>query len=425
MQAPFVIARHAGITRRIIACFIACAYLLPCSAANADVVGDWNVVANATAAAAGRAGAAVIVDLAYVHAAIYDAVNAIDGRHAVYAVSPRAVHPGASADAAAVSAAYRVLLFLYPSQRARLDAAYATSLAQIVEGPAKSDGISVGEEVATLFLASRAGDGRNAAVPYTPGSGPGVWIPTPPAFAAASVPWLAKMSPFALTDPWQFRADPPPDLTSETWAADYNETKTLGDLHSFVRTAEQTDVGLLYANNPVPSLYPPLFRWLVHEHGMDTADSARFFAMVYIALADGYIAVWDSKFAYNRWRPVTAIRAGDTDGNELTDPDDTWTPLATTPNHPEYPAAHGAITGAVAETLHAFFGTKRIELRLVDAMTGTIHFYDSTDDLLKESIVARIYGGMHFRTSCVRGIVIGRKVAHWLAKQYFQPIRSK
>jgi len=229
------------------------------------------------------------------------------------------------------------------------------------------------------------------------------------------------MRPFAIESPWQFRAEGPPDLTSLKWAEDFNEVKAFGVLNNSSRTPEQTETGLFYAEHPGAQLMRNL-RNFAASQSMSVADRARLLAMLHVATADALIAVFDSKYYYNFWRPVTAIRAGETDGNDATEADVTWVALAPTPNHPEYPAAHGAVSTAYAETLRHFFGTKKVTITLSSTLTGTTHTFHNTDDIIKEIIDARIYGGMHYRTSGVHGSVIGRKVAHWVDKHYFQPV---
>ncbi len=392
------------------------------ASARADEVTDWNAIAiTAAVTNAGKGPPASVIDLAYMHAAIYDAVNAIDGRYSVYAVKPSTVPPDASKAAAAVAAAYHILKSLFPTQQMFLDARYTASLATIPDGLAKDHGVTVGEEVAALFLALRAGDGRNANITYTPGSGPGAWQPTPPAFAAALTPWVAQMRPFAIDSPSQYRAEGPPPLDSAQWAADFNETKSLGAANSTTRTAEQTEIGRFYSEH-TGAQYARIFREFAAEQGMSLADNARLFAMLYVSLADALIAVWDSKYHFGFWRPVTAIRAADTDGNPATDLDPTWAPLAPTPNHPEYPAAHGAFTGAYAEALRRFFDSKHVNITLTSTVTGTSRTFDKTGQLTKEIIEARIYGGMHYRTSGEHGVKIGEKVAKWVAKHYFKAV---
>lgn len=392
------------------------------SIARADKVADWNAVASQVLLNTNRGGAQGTIDLAYVHIAVYDAVNASDGTpYSVFVVSPTNVPSGASSEAAAVEAAYRVLINRFPAQSAYLDAQYAASLATIPNGQGKTDGISVGAEVAALFLASRAGDGWNANITIPLGSGPGAWVPTntnPPA-----VQWAARMRPFAIESNSQFRADPPPALTSDEWAADYNETKLVGSLNSSFRTPEQTTLARFFLAPGGPQLHAGIRR-ISLEHGLTLSENARLFALISVSSGDASIAGMETKYHYQLWRPITAIRAGDSDGNPNTLADPTWTPLANTPNHPEYPSAHAFATGAVAEALRQFFGTKRLTITLESSTTGTSMTFESTDDLTKAVDDARIFAGLHYRTACVRGGVVGMRVAKFVAQNYFQPLRK-
>jgi hypothetical protein len=234
------------------------------------------------------------------------------------------------------------------------------------------------------------------------------------------------MRPFAIKSPSQFRADGPPNLTSAQWAEDYNEVKAFGAKTGSLRTQAQTDIGWFYTENP-GAYYNRNIRGVAAEQHLAIADSARFFAETYVTVADSFISCWDSKFYYNFWRPVTAIRAGDTDDNDDTEADPFWEPLAITPNHPEYPSAHGCATGAIANSIEDFFDTKKItthftSLSVPGAPGGVTHTFTRTQDILKEVIEGRIFGGMHYRTSVVHGIVISNKVSHWVAKHYFLPV---
>jgi hypothetical protein len=392
--------------------------------AGADAITDWSAIAQTTiVTTALRPPPAAVVDVAYVFAAVYDAVNAIDGRYSVFAVSPSNASPQASQEAAAAAAAHHVLKSFFPSQQVFLDNAYAASLAAIPAGTARDQGIAIGVEVATAFLALRANDGRNAVVPYTFGSGPGVYqltpgAPAPP--ASPATPWVALMKPFTLKSSSQFRADGPPHLSSAQWAEDFSEVKSMGVLNDSARTPTQTEIGRFYQEHPGAQLIRN-FRDFAAAQPLSLADRARLLAVLHITAADAIIACWDSKYFFNFWRPVTAIHAADTDDNEATESDTSWVPLVPTPNHPEYPAAHGAVSTAYAEALRHFFGTKKVTITLTSTITGTAHTFHRTDDIIKEIIVARIYGGMHYRTSGVHGSVIGRKVAQWIAKHYFQP----
>jgi hypothetical protein len=400
-------------------CLIALVLVAAPALAMADAVTDWNSY-GATAVVTGARGPGGYVDLAYMHIAVYDAVNSIDGRYSAFAVSPTTVPAGASKDAAAVAAAYTVLRTLFPAQAAVLDANYTTSLAAIPDSQSKADGIALGTEVATLFLASRAGDGRNAPITYTPGSGPGAWIPTSP--APPTVVYLSQMRPFAMATASQFRANGPPALTSEQYMADFNEIKRLGCLNCPDRDEEQRIIGLFYTD-PAPAQTARGFRQLAADHSLNIADNARLFAMLYVALGDAAIASVETKYYYGFWRPITAIRNADTDGNSNTEGDPTWTPLAATPNFPDYVSTHAATWGAFSETIRRFFGTKNVNFTMTSVVTGTTRSFTNTDDINKEIIDARVYVGFHFRTADVHGVVMGKKIGRLVAKNYFQPVQ--
>jgi hypothetical protein len=412
---------------RLFTLFVLGLSVLTPALARANVVDDWNAIAQqAIVVNAGRGGAAAVVDFAYVHIAIYDAVNAIDGRYSVFAVQPLSSPLGGSPEAAAGTAAYLTLKWMFPTQQAYLDGVYATYMAGIPSGGPKTIGTLVGTEVGNAFTALRTGDGRNATVPYFFGSGPGVYQLTPGCPASPVTPWLAQLKPFAIESASQFRADGPPNLTSAQWAEDLNEAKAYGSLNGSERTPEQTEIGQFYAENP-GSQFGRNVRGIAIAYQLSVADSARLFAQVFVTVADSLITAWDSKYYYNFWRPLTAIRAADTDDNPATDPDPTWTPLVATPCHPEYPAAHGAGTGALAHALEQLFGTKKVDVTLTStsvpgAVPYAYHHFSRTQDIVKEVIDARIYGGMHYRTSGVHGTVIGNKVAHYVAKHYFRPV---
>jgi hypothetical protein len=388
------------------------------SAARADAVTDWNAYGISAVLTAAR-GPGGYVDLAYMHISMYDAVNAIDGRYSVFAVHPTNVPAGSSKEAAAVAAAYNVLLALFPAQQVVLDANYAASLAAIPDSQEKADGIGVGAEVASLFLASRAGDGRDAPIIYTPGSGPGAWVPTSP--APPAVVYLSQMRPFAMETASQFRGDGPPALTSEQYTADFNEIKNLGCLNCPARTEEQRIIGLFYTD-PGPAQTGRGFRQVALDYPMNLADNARLFAMLYVALGDAAIGSVESKYYYGFWRPITAIRQADTDDNPDTIADPGWTPLSTTPNFPDYVSTHSATWGAFSETLRQFFGTKKVNFTLTSVVTGTTRNFTSTDDINKEIIDARVYVGFHFRTADVHGVVMGKKIGRLVAKNYFRPL---
>lgn len=411
---------QAILTRASTILFALAVFLTSAAAQHAtNKVVEWNSIASTAAAAAGR-GPASFIDLTYMHIVMYDAVVAVDGRYEAFGVRP--VVPGvASADAAAVSAAYNVLRVLYPSQSGTLYTVYLSSLESIPDGIEKDTGIQVGTDAAAQFMALRAGDGRNAPVVFTPGSGPGAWVPTPPANLPGAMPWLGQMRPFAIESPSQLRAEGPPRLDSLQWAEEYNEVKRLGGINSTERTPQQTEAGRFYVEGAAGQS-ARAFRRLALDRNLDLVDSSRLFAMIYLSISDSLITTWDSKYFYAFWRPVTAIRGGDTDGNPLTEADSDWTPLAPTPNFPEYVSAHSSVAAAFSEAISSFFGTKKVTVTLDSTVTGTSRTFVSTDDIVKDVADARVYAGFHFRSACVHGSVIGKKVGQLVNKRYFRPI---
>jgi len=235
-------------------------------------------------------------------------------------------------------------------------------------------------------------------------------------------PWIGAMSPFTMTSASQFLPDePPPDLTSSQWADDYNQVKALGTVNSSARTAQQTEIGLFWTDH-TGRQYARAYRALAIAYGLSLSDSARLFAMLYAAGADAFIGCMNAKYHFSFWRPVTAIRNGAIDGNQATIADLNWTPLGTTPNHPEYPAAHGCVTGAVANTLKAFFGNPHLTFIVNSTITGTTHAFTSTNDLEEEVEWARVYAGFHYHHSLVQGFVLGHKVADQVSTRYFRPL---
>ena len=392
--------------------------------ARADVVLDWNGLAAQLIVGPGGANKVPplgVVDLAIVHTAIYDAVNAVDGfPFAPYGVPPAVTTP-ASAEAAAARAGRDVLLALYPSRSADIEALYAASLATVPDGPAEANGIDVGQQAAAAILALRADDGRNAGTPIVePLEAPGVWIRTPPAFLAPQAPWAASITPWTLDSQDQFRPEPPPELESETWVRDYNEVKALGPVTDSTRTAEQTNIARFWADQPMLQ-WNRAWRGISTGAGLSVQDNARFFAMLATASADSLIACWDAKYHYMFWRPVTAIRAGG--GNPALTDDPSWLGLVPTPNHPEYPAAHGCFSGASVETLSYFFRTDDFTFTITSNFAGVttpVRTYSSFSQVLQEVSNARIYGGMHYRNSTHKGAIVGKQVSHFATRHFFR-----
>jgi hypothetical protein len=350
---------------------------------------------------------------------VYDAVTAVRGDYQPYAVKIRA-HGRTSSAAAVAAAAHAVLSADVPVARASVDDQYALSLSGIPEGAAKDRGVALGGEVGRDIVASRVGDGRNAGLTYTPAPGPGVWRPTPPAFAPAQTPWLALMHPFLIDSAAQFRPGPPPALSGTQWAAEFNEVKLMGRATSTTRTPEQTDVAKFWSGN-ANIMYNNAFQALAIQNRLGAEQTARLLAMGDLVGTDALIACFDSKYTYGFWRPVTAIQNADTDDNPATIADPSWTPLLVTPNHPEYAAAHGCLTGAEAQVLAYFFSSPSFSVDISSPVTGTTRHYGTVEDLDREIVNARVWGGLHYRGSVEAGIEIGNQVADWSLQRYFQP----
>jgi hypothetical protein len=395
-------------------------------------VTDWNAIAVTTALSGNpvtspgsTTSGGTSIYLAYVHLAIFDAVNAIDRRFQSY--GPEIVAPrGASSEAAAIAAAYTTLVFYFPEQAPSLTAQYMASLGVIPDGDPKTDGILVGQAAANAIISLRLSDGRGANVPYSFPSVPtaGVWIPTPPAFLSPQTPWVGQMQPFTMRNASQFLPDePPPALGSEEWADDFNETKALGAINSTVRTPSQTETGLFWTEQTTRQ-YARAFRALAVARALDTSDTARLFAMVWTGFADSFIGCMNAKYHFSFWRPVTAIENAGLAGNPLTVADPTWKPLSATPNHPEFPAAHGCVTGSVARTLESFFGTHKVTLVVSSTVTNTTHTFANTKDLEDEVFGARIYAGFHYRHSLVEGFELGHNVVKQMLRRYFKRLHD-
>jgi hypothetical protein len=408
---------------------IAAAILVMVTGAFAEnFVTDWNDIAITAARASSAPGSSTPggtgVYVAYMQLAVYNAVNAIEGGFEPYKYSLTAP-PGASGDAATVEAAYRMSIYLLPDQSSYLDSQYAASLAEIPDGQSKADGQAVGLASTNALIALRQGDGLGVPWPYSwpPSPVPGVWIPTPPSFSNPQTPWLGQMRPFTFDDPAQFLPDePPPDLLSQTWADDYNQVKALGALNSTVRTQQQTEIGLFWTDHTT-SQYARMLRTRAVDLNLSRAETARLFAMVYASEADAIIGCFNAKYHFSFWRPVTAIQNGDIDGNPDTVPDPGWMPLGTTPAHPEYPAAHACLTGALANVLKDYFGSPNLQISIDSKVTGTIHTFNSIGELQKEVEFARIYAGFHYHHSLVQGFVLGHKVAQHVVGNYFELVQ--
>jgi PAP2 superfamily len=415
-----------------------------------NVAVDWNAIAStAIMTTAGQPPHAAVLSLAMVQAAVYDAVNSIHGGYQPYLVALDA-KPWYSKESAAATAAFRLLVGfrederypplplpgLFPGQRDSLQPLYESSLASVPAGPAKTDGIAVGEAAAVAMLTARANDGRFGSFRFTPGFDPGEWRPAPPQFGSDPAAWVGFVSPFIVPTVEVLRSDGPNPLTSAAYAADFNEVKEYGSLTSTQRTPDQTAAAIFWQDSG-PAIWNRVYRALATSGGLDIVDTARLFAMTNLAAADGSIGCWNDKAYWSFWRPVTAIRNAGEDGNPATEADPFWLPLfdpatavsgapLVTPGFPDHPAGHTCISGATVYALRAFFGTNKVPFTAESTKCAPApcppRSFDRFSDALKEIIDARVWGGIHFRTADLQGAVLGRKVVRSMMKRYFKPL---
>ena len=326
-------------------------------------------------------------------------------------------------------AAHGVLVGLMPAQQATLDAALASSLAAVPDGPAEDAGVAFGKLVADRMLAERADDGSTDVVTYVPGTGPDDWQPTPPAFAPAALPQWATVEPFGISSPDQFRADPPPSLDSPEFTQAFNQIKAIGAANSTTRTAEQTEIARFWAG-PSGTVQPPghwnsIARGVADAQDNSLAQNARMFALLNIGMADALITAWDTKFEYSFVRPVTAIRNADNDGNPDTVADPAWSPLLTTPGHPSYMAAHSTLSATAATVLAEFFGNDAIAFTSSAEISAggpvITRSFDGFWEAAEEAGASRIYGGIHWSFDNEAGLEAGHSVGEFVADNLLRP----
>jgi hypothetical protein len=386
------------------------------SLAEADVVTDWNITAGDIAVAAKLPPPPTYRIMALVQSAVYEAVNAITKRYPPDRVTLDAA-PGASVDAAVAEANRATLLQLVPSQQTAIDNAYQAALSVIPAGQAKIAGLAVGEKAAAAILAWGAVDGAATGETYRPHTTAGVYVPT----VIPVVSQWPQRKPWLMTNPAQFRPSPPPALTSEVWAHDYNEIQALGSKNSTSRTAEQTAIARFWEAT-MPPIYHGIVRSVATIAGREVTQNARLFAAVTQATDDALIAVLDAKYHYHFWRPVTAIRNGDIDGNDATEREPSWTPFIDTPMHPEYPCAHCIVSGAVGTVLQAEIGTSPMPTLTTTSVTaqGAARSWSTIDDFMQEVAQARIYDGVHYRNSTEVGTAMGKQIGALAVAKYLR-----
>jgi PAP2 superfamily len=394
--------------------------------AHADVVTDWNNAALDAIRAGSTAPPIASRSLAILHISIYDAVNGIARTHEPYLVQS-AVPAGASRDAAASAAAHEALVNLFPSRISTFDALHAGILATIPDGPQKAAGIVWGEFVADQILVARADDGSDAIVLPPGGSGPGVWIPTPPGFRPYLLPQWGFVAPFAMDSSSQFRPPGPPSLYSQQYAEDYNEVKALGAEIGSTRTEEQTEIASFWADGAgtetPPGHWNSIAQTIAGDRGNTLEQNARSFALLNIAMADAAICAWDAKYTFNFWRPVTAIRNADTDGNPATEPDPTWLSFIPTPPFPDYVSGHSTFSGAAATVLPLFYGTEDLPFTTdSDSLPpNVLRSFATCLDAAEEAADSRLYGGIHFRSANEDGLQAGISIGEWTGTRYLRP----
>jgi hypothetical protein len=388
------------------------------------VVSDWNAIAVSTLAGdTSKVPQEWSLYIGFVEAAVYDAVVGVTGGYQPYKVHDRAPR-GSSAIAAAAAAAHKVLVTYFASAQSPLDADLTASLSAIPDGSAKTQGVAFGERVARKLIALRADDGRNAPILFTMPPGPGVWRPTPPAFAPMAVPWLGGVKPLLVRSATQFAPSPPPALTSARYARDFAEVKSVGSATSDTRTAEQTATAIFFSGNAVTQVNAAL-RDQAATRGLDIQDAARMFAAVDMTISDALVTAWRAKLFYGIWRPMTAIQLADTDGNPRTVADPSWTPLLVNPPYPDYISGYNVVLASASGALEELFGRHHLDLNLIStAVPGVVRHYDSGPALRSDVVNARVWLGIHFRFADIAARDTALRLAHWTLNHYFRSTQS-
>jgi hypothetical protein len=391
----------------------------------ADVIVDWNAAALGAVRANRTPPPRASRALAILHVAMYDAVNGIARSHAAYLV-PSTVPASASADAAASAAAHHVLVTLFPANAAAFDEIHAATLAGVTDGSKRRTGVAWGRHVATQILAWRANDNADAIVPAPPAHGLGSWEPTPPLSASYLLPHWGFVMPFAMPSGDYFRPVGPPALDTPQYAAEYQEMKTLGAAVGSTRTADQDRIALFWADGAgtetPPGHWNSIAQHVAATRGNTLAQNARLFALLNVAMADAAIAAWDAKYYFNSWRPVTAIRNGDVDGNPATTGDPAWSSFIATPPFPDYVSGHSAFSGAASTVLARFYGTDAIAFTTgSDFLPGVTRAFDRFSAAASEAALSRLYGGIHCRAANQDGLTAGIEIGEWAFTHVMQP----
>ena len=392
------------------------ASLIASPAASADAICDWNSKAGEIVVAARMGPPPANRAMAIANTAAYEAVNAITKRYPAGTLKLEAA-PDASVDAAIAAAHRTALAKLLPPRQEAIEAAYQAALAKVADGPAKTSGIAVGEQAAAAILAARADDGAAAAEAYRPQTTAGVYVPT----VIPAVTHWPQRRPWLMSSASQFRPGAPPALTSPLWARDFNEVKALGGKSGSRRTAEQTQIAGFWEAT-LPAVYNGIVLSIADAPGREITRNARLFAAVSQAADDALLGVFDAKYHYNFWRPVTAIRNGDLDGNDATERDASWTPFIDSPMHPEYPCAHCVVASAIGTVLQAEVGTGPLPALTTTSylLKGPARNWTRIEDFVQEVANARVYDGVHFRNSTEVGLAMGKKIGELAAAKFLR-----
>src|SRR5437773_334526 len=401
---------------KLFSCSALTAFLIG-TVAHADVVTEWNNAALDAIRAGHTPPPIASRSLAILHVSIYDAVNGIDRTHEPYLVQSE-VPASASREAAASAAAHGALVNLFPASASNFDALHAALLAAISDGPQKTAGIVWGEFVANQILAARANDGSDAIVPPPGGSGPGVWVPTPPAFLPYLLPQWGFVRPFGMSSSSQFRPPGPPSLDSDRYAVDYEEVKELGAAVGSTRTVEQTEIALFWADGAgtetPPGHWNGIAQIIAAAQGNTLEENARLLALLNIAMADAAVCAWDAKYTFHFWRPVTAIA--------FAEPELNWMSFIVTPPFPDYTSGHSTFSAAAATVLPLFYGTEDLPFTVgSDFLPDVYPSFPTCFDAAEEAAVSRIYGGIHFRSASEDGLQAGTSIGEWTVTHYLLP----
>jgi hypothetical protein len=400
-----------------------CIVLIGTSAAHADAVTEWNAITEATIVAATPDPAERAHTAAIAQVAVFEAVNSIIGDYEPYRTKLQAPS-GASPEAAAITAAHRVLVSLHAEQARQLDVSRDKSLSAIVDGAAKRDGIAVGMAAADAILALRAHDGFDIPVAYVPGTKPGEYRPTPPENLPAYRPWLGQVATFSIREGGQFRSAAPPPLHSKKYARDYEEVKRVGAVHSKERPQDRLQIAHFYEATDGERIYYPAARQVLAARPQSLSKNARLFALLAIAMWDSVIACFETKYRFNLWRPVTAIREGATDDNDKTAPDADWRAAVFTPPFPSYPSGHATFGAAARVVLEKELGPHGHSITLTNPAVPEIAFTYTTFRQITDDIDdARVFGGVHFRFDQEAGALMGERVGEYVLRHTLRPVR--